>query len=61
MEGIRMTVAEAAKKLEMSPMALRIAMRQGKFTMFGQAWKNEQKWSYYINRNRLEEYIKQEE
>ena len=61
MEGIRMTVAEAAKKLEMSPMALRIALRQQKFSQFGQAWKNDTKWSYYINRNRLEEYIKQEE
>jgi len=61
MEGIRMTVTEAAKKLEMSPMALRIAMRQGKFTMFGQAWQNEEKWTYYINRHRLEEYIKGEE
>lgn len=35
--GIRMTVAEAAKRLEMSPMALRIAMRQGKFSFFGEA------------------------
>lgn len=61
MEGIRMTVAEAAKKLEMSPMALRIAMRQGKFSFFGEAWKNDEKWTYYINRNRLEEYIKKEE
>ena len=55
-----MTVAEASKKLEMSPMALRIAMRQGKFTMFGQAWENDEKWSYYINRNRLEQYLKAE-
>lgn len=61
MEGIRMTIAEAAKKLEMSPMALRIAMRQGKFSFFGEAWQNDEKWTYYINRNRLEEYIKKEE
>lgn len=60
MEGIRMTVAEAAKKLEMSPMALRIAMRQGKFSFFGEAWKNDEKWTYYINRNRLEQYLKAE-
>ena len=56
-----MTVAEASKKLEMSPMALRIALRQQRFSQFGQAWKNDEKWSYYINRNRLEEYIKGEE
>jgi N-acetylglucosamine kinase-like BadF-type ATPase len=60
MEGIRMTVAEAAKKLEMSPQALRIAMQRGKFTVFGQAWQNEEKWTYYINRNRLEQYLKAE-
>ena len=60
MEGIRMTVAEAAKKLEMSPMALRIALRQQKFSQFGQAWKNDEKWTYYINRNRLEQYLKAE-
>lgn len=55
--GIRMTVAEAAKRLEMSPMALRIAMRQGKFATFGQAWQNDEKWTYFINRNRFEEYV----
>lgn len=55
--GIRMTVAEAAKRLEMSPMALRIAMRQGKFSFFGEAWQNNEKWTYFINRNRFEEYI----
>jgi N-acetylglucosamine kinase-like BadF-type ATPase len=55
--GIRMTVAEAAKRLEMSPMALRIAMRQGKFSFFGEAWQNDEKWTYFINRNRFEEYI----
>lgn len=36
----RITVADAAKLLGMSPMALRISMRQGKFTFFGEAWKN---------------------
>lgn len=55
--GIRMSVAEAAKRLEMSQMALRIAMRQGKFSQFGEAWKNDEKWTYFINRNRFEEYI----
>lgn len=54
---IRMTVAEASKKLEMSPMALRIALRQGKFSQFGEAWKNKEKWSYYINKERLEQYL----
>lgn len=61
MTNIRMTVAEAAKLLGMSQMALRIAMRQGKFSQFGEAWQNDEKWTYYINRNRFEEYIKKQE
>jgi len=58
MEEIKITVSEASKLLGMSPMGLRIAMRNGKFTQFGEAWKNEEKWTYYINRARLEQYIK---
>lgn len=57
MGEVRITVAEAAKKLGMAPMGLRIAMRQGKFSQFGEAWKNDEKWTYYINKNRLEEYL----
>ena len=53
----RITVADAAKLLGMSPMALRISMRQGKFTFFGEAWKNDEKWTYYINSNRFSEYV----
>lgn len=53
----RITVADAAKLLGMSPMALRISMRQGRFTFFGEAWKNDEKWSYYINSNRFSEYV----
>ena len=41
-------------------MALRIALRQKRFSQFGEAWKNDEKWSYYINRNRLEQYLKAE-
>ena len=37
----RMTVAAAAKELGMSAMALRFALRKGKFSQFGEAWKNE--------------------
>ena len=45
MEGIRMTVGRRRlRNLEMSPMALRIALRQQKFSQFGQAWKNDRKW-----------------
>ncbi len=57
----KITVAESAKKLGMSAQGLRIALQRGRFSQFGQAWKNDTKWTYFINRNRLEEYIKQEE
>ncbi|MBU5312298.1 hypothetical protein KQI38_09680 [Tissierella carlieri] len=53
---MKITVNEAAKILGISPMGLRIALRQGKFSEFGEAWKNETKWTYYINKNRLENY-----
>lgn len=54
---MKVIVSEAAKQLGMSAQGLRIALQRGKFTYFGEAWKNDEKWSYYINRNRLEEYI----
>ena len=53
----KITVAEAAKKMGITPMCLRIALRNGKFSQFGEAWKNEEKWTYYINENRLEQYL----
>jgi hypothetical protein len=57
---MKVTVADAAKKLGMSAQGLRIAVQRGRFSQFGVAWKNEQKWSYYINRARLEQYLKAE-
>ncbi|HCS10991.1 MAG TPA: hypothetical protein DIV40_05995 [Clostridiales bacterium] len=57
MEKTRITVAEASKLLGITQMALRIALRQGRFSQFGEAWKNDEKWSYYVNRARLEQYL----
>lgn len=54
---MKITVKEAAKLLNVTPMGLRIALRQGRFNDFGEAWKNEEKWTYYINKNRLENYL----
>jgi hypothetical protein len=54
---MKVTVSKAAQLLGMSTQGLRIAMQRGKFTYFGEAWKNEEKWTYYINDNRLKEYI----
>lgn len=56
---MKVTVNDAAKKLGMSTQGLRVALQRGKFTYFGEAWKNDEKWSYYINDNRLLEYIGQ--
>lgn len=56
----KITVAEASKLLGITQMALRIVLRQGRFSQFGEAWKNDEKWSYYINRARLEQYLKAE-
>ena len=53
----KITVAEASKKMGIAPMCLRIALRNGKFSQFGEAWKNNEKWTYYINAERLEQYL----
>lgn len=59
---MRITVTEASEKLGLSALSLRCAMQQGKFKVFGEAFKNgdSQKWTYYINRNRFEMYLKGE-
>ena len=57
---MKVIVSEAAKQLGMSAQGLRIALQRGKFTYFGEAWKNDEKWTYYINRNRLNEYLGRE-
>jgi len=53
----KITVAEASKMMGIAPMCLRIALRNGKFSQFGEAWKNNEKWTYYINKERLEQYL----
>lgn len=52
-----MLVSEAAKKLGMSTQTLRLALQQGRFD-FGTAIKtSERRWTYYINPNRLSQYL----
>lgn len=52
-----MLVSEAAKQLGMSTQTLRLALRQGKFN-FGIAVKtSENRYTYYINPKRLEQYL----
>lgn len=52
-----MLVEEAAKKLEMNPQTLRLALRQGLFP-FGVAVKtSENRYTYKIFDKRLEQYL----
>jgi len=52
-----MLVSEAAKKLGMSTQTLRLALRQNKFP-FGIAVKtSENRWTYYINPKRLNDWL----
>lgn len=52
-----MLVSEAAKKLDMNPQTLRLALQQGLFP-FGVAVKtSENRYTYKIFTNRLEKYL----
>ena len=55
-----MLVEDAAKKLQMNPQTLRLALQQGLFP-FGVAVKtSENRYTYKIFDNRLEKYLKGE-
>lgn len=55
-----MLVSEAAKELGMNTQTLRLALQQGKFP-FGEAIKtSDNRYTYYVNRTRLEKYLKGE-
>lgn len=54
---ISLLVSDAAKQLGMSTQTLRLALQQGLFD-FGVAVKtSENRWTYYINEQRLENYL----
>ncbi|MDY4010308.1 MAG: hypothetical protein SOY60_01380 [Fusobacterium gastrosuis] len=60
-EGVstRVKIAEAATKLGLPQQTLRVFLQNGKFTEFGEAIKRNgsSHWNYYINRNRLDNYL----
>lgn len=58
----RVSIKEASKRLGLPEQTLRIFIRNGRFKEFVEATKiNESKhWTYYINRTRLENYLKLE-
>lgn len=51
----KLSVEQAAKIMGVTPMFLRIGLRQGKFP-FGTAVKNK-RWGYYINAERFRAYM----
>lgn len=52
-----MLISEAAKKLEMSPQTLRLALQQ-RLMPFGVAVRtSENRFTYYINKKALEKYL----
>jgi len=53
-------VEEAAEQLGVTPQFLRLALQQGRFSYFGEAVKFK-RWSYYINAERLNEYLRKKE
>jgi hypothetical protein len=53
----RISVDEAARRMGVTPMFLRIGLREGKFP-FGTAVRMPGgRWSYYINATRFERYL----
>lgn len=55
-----MLVSDAAKQLGLNTQTLRLGLQQGKFP-FGEAIKtSENRYTYYVNRVRLEKYMKGE-
>ena len=58
----RVSIKEASKKLGLPEQTLRVFIRNGRFKEFAEATKiNDSKhWTYYINRARLENYLKLE-
>lgn len=53
-----MLLSEAAKEMGMTPQTLRLALQQRLFP-FGEAIKtSERRYTYYVNRERLEKYLK---
>ncbi|PHI05049.1 helix-turn-helix domain-containing protein [Fusobacterium polymorphum] len=58
----RVSVKEASKRLGLPEQTLRVFIRNGRFKEFAEATKiNDSKhWTYYINRARLENYLKLE-
>lgn len=54
---MRVTIQEAAKLLAIPEQTLRVGLQLGRFP-FGEAIKQSDRFTYYINRGRLEKYLR---
>lgn len=61
MQNNRITIKEAADLLGLAQQTLRIFLQHGKFSEFGYATKTSSKWTYYINRKALLDYLRVKE
>ena len=52
----KLTVAEVAKQMGVTPMFLRLGLREGEFP-FGRAVKFKKQWRYYINPVRFRKWM----
>ena len=59
-DNTRMPVAEAAARMGITPQALRMGLRHGRFP-FGTAVKMERRWVYYISRERFDRWMRGED
>ena len=56
----RFSVEEAAKIMGVTPMFLRMGLRQDKFSEFGRAVMMGKSWRYYINPAAFDRYMRGE-
>ncbi len=56
----RFTVEQAAAIMGVTPMFLRMGLRQGRFSQFGEAVKMRKQYRYYINEQRFREWMRGE-
>ena len=55
-----MRIAEYAKKLKMSVQALKLALQQDNYQFWQVTKTSENSWTYWIDRNRLEKFLKKD-
>ena len=53
----KLSIAEASKIMGLANQTLRVFIRNGKFSEFSTCYKNNLKWTYYINRTKFFDYI----